>query len=88
MKLSALLSRAKGRDFYDTMFLMQQTSPSYEFLSARVGIGTREELKEAFSDKLWSTDLSVKKRDFEHLLFDTNTSEKILMFKEFIDQNL
>lgn len=88
MKLSALLSRAKGRDFYDTMFLMQQTSPSYEFLSARMGIGTREELKDAIFDKLGSTDLSVKKRDFEHLLFNSDAGEKILMFKEFIDQNL
>lgn len=88
MKLSALLSRAKGRDFYDTMFLMQQTSPSYEFLSARVGIGSREELKDAIFDKLGSTDLSVKKRDFEHLLFNSDAGEKILMFKEFIDQNL
>ncbi len=88
MKLSALLARAKGRDFYDTMFLMQQTSPSYEFLSARVGIGTREELKGAIFDKLGSTDLNVKKRDFEHLLFNSNAGEKILMFKEFIDQNL
>lgn len=35
MKLSALLSRAKGRDFYDTMFLMSQTTPDYAFLKAR-----------------------------------------------------
>lgn len=32
MKLSALLSRAKGRDFYDTMFLLAVTDPDYAFL--------------------------------------------------------
>lgn len=88
MKLSALLARAKGRDFYDTMFLMQQTKPSYAFLSARMGISTPEELKKAILDKLQSTDLDTKKRDFEHLLFNSNAGKKILMFAEFIHQNL
>jgi len=33
MKLSALVTRAKGRDFYDAMFLLSQTQPDYEFLT-------------------------------------------------------
>ena len=87
MKLSALLARAKGRDFYDTMFLMQQTKPSYEFLSARVGINTPDELKKAILNKLKTIDLNVKKRDFEHLLFNVNAGEKILLFEEFFIRN-
>ena len=31
MKVSALISRQKGRDFYDTMFLMGQTTPDFGF---------------------------------------------------------
>lgn len=87
MKLSALLARAKGRDFYDTMFLMQQTKPSYEFLSARVGINTPDELKKAILNKLKTIDLNVNKRDFEHLLFNVNAGEKILLFEEFFIRN-
>lgn len=87
MKLSALLTRAKGRDFYDTMFLMQQTKPSYEFLSVRVGINTPDELKKAILNKLKTIDLNVKKRDFEHLLFNVNAGEKILLFEEFFIRN-
>lgn len=87
MKLSALLTRAKGRDFYDTMFLMQQTKPSYEFLSARVGINTPDELKKAILNKLKTIDLNVKKRDFEHLLLNVNAGEKILLFEEFFIRN-
>ena len=87
MKLSALLTRAKGRDFYDTMFLMQQTKPSYEFLSARVGINTPDELKKAILNKLKTIDLNVKKRDFEHLLFNVNSGERILLFEEFFIRN-
>lgn len=88
MKLSALLARAKGRDFYDTLFLWQQTKPSYDFLSARVGINSSEELKKALLEKLESANLNDKKRDFEHLLFNSNASEKILRFAEFIEMNL
>jgi predicted nucleotidyltransferase component of viral defense system len=88
MKLSALLSRAKGRDFYDTMFLMQQTEPSYDFLARRVGIANAKELKATILQKLESTDLQVKKRDFEHLLFDIHSAEKILHFPDFINSNL
>ena len=85
MKLSALLSRAKGRDFYDTMFLMQQTKPSYEFLAERTGISSAEELKTVLLEKTKTTNLNIKKRDFEHLLFDVHASEKILNFSEFIE---
>lgn len=87
MKLSALLARAKGRDFYDTMFLMQQNKPSYEFLSARVGINTPDELKTAILEKLKTIDLNVKKRDFVHLLFNVNSGERILLFEEFFIRN-
>ena len=88
MKLSALLARAKGRDCYDCMFLMQQTKPSYEFLSQRVGINDAEQLKNAIKDKLSTIDLTVKKRDFEHLLFNPRSAERILQFAEFVDANL
>lgn len=88
MKLSALLARAKGRDFYDTMFLMSQTIPDYVFLKARTGIGTPAQLKDALIDMLTKTDLNLKKRDFEHLLFSKHSSEKILHFGNFIRQIL
>lgn len=64
MKLSALLARAKGRDFYP------------------------EELKQALKSKLATIDLNVKKRDFEHLLFDSRSAGKILRFADFVELNL
>lgn len=84
MKLSALLRRAKGRDFYDTMFLFAQTQPDYEFLAKRTGIRTPAELRQAIEEALTRTDLNIKKRDFEHLLFSSRNSEKILRFPAFI----
>jgi predicted nucleotidyltransferase component of viral defense system len=84
MKISALMTRAKGRDFYDSMFLLSQTEPDYEFLKQRNGIGSLDELKARVSELLNNIDLRVKARDFKHLLFNSNGAEKILRFKAFI----
>lgn len=88
MKLSALLTRAKGRDFYDVIFLWQQTEPDYDFLAKRCGISTADELKAALTEKLSETRLTDKQKDFQHLLFASNTSGKILLFRQFFESKL
>lgn len=85
MKLSALLSRRKGRDFYDAMFLLSQTTPNYDYLSQKCGINNLKELKKEVYKVLKETDLNQKMRDFEHLLFNKEKSKAILRFKDFID---
>jgi len=86
MKLAALLTRAKGRDFYDTIFLWQQASPDYDFLRERCDIPTPKILREALLDKISATNLTLKQKDFEHLLFNPTRSAQILHFKEFVDK--
>ena len=44
MKFSAILARQKGRDFYDAIFLLSKTKPNLDFLKARTGISSIEEL--------------------------------------------
>jgi len=85
MKISALLSRQKGRDFYDAMFLLAQTSPDYEFLKARCGINDLTELKAAVTKMLEKINLPQKSKDFEHLLFQKSNSQRILAFAEFVE---
>lgn len=85
MKFSAILARAKGRDFYDAMFLMQHAKPSYQFLADRIGISSSEQLKMAVKAKLTMVDIKVKIRDFEHLLFDVNSAKKIMYFLDVIN---
>ncbi len=86
MKLSALLSRAKGRDFYDAMFLLSQTKPNYDYLFQKKQICNITVLKEKINELLKQIDLKHKSKDFEHLLFNKINSEKIIHFREFIDQ--
>jgi predicted nucleotidyltransferase component of viral defense system len=84
MKIAAMLNRGKGRDYYDVMFLLAQTPPDYRFLAARCGIHDLPELKAAVETSLQSVDLSQKRKDFEHLLFHRDNSQRILHFREFI----
>ena len=84
MKLSALFSRAKGRDFYDTMFLLAQTKPKYDFLTQKQNIHSLTELKTKLIETTEKVDLSHKSNDFEHLLFNKENKDKILNFREFI----
>ena len=83
MKLSAMLLRQKGRDFYDAMFLLAQTKPDYLFLAEKHGIHNLSELKASTVEILKMVDLNNKKKDFEHLLFNKKNSEHILSVADF-----
>jgi predicted nucleotidyltransferase component of viral defense system len=78
MKVSAMLDRQKGRDFYDAMFLLSQTLPDFTFLNQRAGIPNLEALKQSAEKLFITVDLKSKMRDFEHLLFNKNNANRIL----------
>lgn len=82
MKFAAILSRQKGRDFYDTIFLLSKTGPNMDFLKARTGISTLGDLRLAVSDCLKTVDLNKKKRDFAHLIFNESNADRILQFED------
>ena len=84
MKISALLSQKKGRDFYDAMFLLGQTAPDYDFLNEKCGIITKEELKTALLQAFESVNIKIKSQDFAHLVFNRNNCDKILRFGDFV----
>lgn len=84
MKIAALLNRQKGRDFYDVMFLLSRTKPDYSFLLTKCGIQNIHELNAQLTAVLHKVDLSNKMKDFQHLLFNSANSRKILDFKKFI----
>ncbi len=86
MKLSALLSRTKGRDFYDALFLLSQTKPNYDFLTQKQDIHNLTELKTKLTETIEKVDLLHKSKDFEHLLFNKENKNKILNFREFINE--
>ena len=84
MKFAAILARQKGRDFYDAIFLLSKTKPNMDFLRARTGIASIEELKATIAERLQKIDLNHKKRDFMHLLFNEINADRILQFADVI----
>ena len=84
MKISAMLDRSKGRDYYDVMFLLAQTKPDYAFLAARNGVRDWPQLRSAIDASLQTVDLDRKRKDFEHLLFHPDDSRRILRFPDFV----
>jgi predicted nucleotidyltransferase component of viral defense system len=83
MKVSAMLDRQKGRDFYDAMFLLSQTMPDFTFLNQMSGISNLDSLKETAERVIGNIDLEKKMKDFEHLLFYKQNSTRILRVAEF-----
>lgn len=86
MKVAALLSRQKGRDFYDVMFLLPQTAPNFDFLEQQCGINNVYDLKKALLEMVSAIDLKHKSKDFEHLVFHPSSIKKVTLFKEFIEE--
>lgn len=85
MKICALLTRSKGRDFYDTMFLLGLgIEPDYHFLQQRTGVADKQTLKQKLLELLTTIDVQQKKNDFQHMVFYPHNNEKILHFEEFI----
>ena len=88
MKLSALLGRRKGRDFYDSLFLLSKTQPDYGYLALKNGISNLNDLKSAMKILQQQVDINQKKRDFQHLLFREENAERITHFFEYISKLL
>lgn len=86
MKLSAMLNRQKGRDFYDIMFLLGQATPDYSFLTSKHQISGLDDLKKAVRGVIETVDLKKKSRDFEHLLYNLANSTRILGIPDFFEE--
>nr|HPI52929.1 nucleotidyl transferase AbiEii/AbiGii toxin family protein [Smithellaceae bacterium] len=87
-KICALLSRkrAKGRDFYDVIFLLQKTKPDYEYLKQKVGPADAGALKNKMLEYVKTLNLKDLAKDVEPFLFQPSDSKKIVLFSEYLQQ--
>ncbi len=77
-------SRAKGRDFFDIVFLFPQTKPNYEYLEKKLGVKNGQELKEALLTKTADFDFDELAKDIEPFLISGDDSKKVMLFREYI----
>lgn len=86
-KISACLTRkrAKGRDFFDVVFLMAMTGPDYVYLKKKLGICNKEELITALKDRAGQMNMKSLAREVEPFLFDASQKERILLFENWLE---
>ncbi len=78
--------RAKGRDFYDILFLSSFCKPDYSYLSEKMGIKNAEELRVNIIEKTAAWDFKKLAQDVRPFLFHPDDTRKIEMFPKFIKQ--
>ena len=85
-KIYAILNRkrAKGRDFFDIIFLLQKTKPNYKYLKVKADIKNREELKKGLARLADKINFNELAKDVGPFLFNPSDIKKIKLFKEYL----
>jgi len=89
MKFNAVFNRKRtqGRDFFDIVFLLAKTKPNYDFLRKMLNIENSKELKKELILKCKKLDFKKLAKDLEPLVFNAKEVNRIVLFKEFIEQS-
>jgi predicted nucleotidyltransferase component of viral defense system len=80
--------RAKGRDFYDAVYLFGKTTPNYEYLKMKISIHTPAELKQRLLEVCENVSLEELAEDVKPFLFQAKDARKVELFDQYIRQVL
>lgn len=78
--------RAKGRDFYDIVFLFSFTKPDYKYLQLKLGVSDSDLLRKKLLESIAGLDFKELGRDVRSFLFNPEDARKVELFPEFIAQ--
>lgn len=76
--------RAKGRDFFDVVFLMSLADPDYNYLRQKAGIESRKELISALQSRIQDLNMRALALDVEPFLFDSTQKDRIILFEDWL----
>lgn len=88
-KMYAIINRErnKGRDFYDTVFILSKINqPDYDYLKLKLNISNAKQLKEAVLHKCQLIDMKEMARDVQPFLFNPADVKKVVSFEEYLKQ--
>lgn len=81
--------RTMGRDFFDIVFLYGiGAKPDFAYLKKNIGVGNQKNLKKYLLKKTASLNFKNLAHDVKPLLFDPRDEKKVLLFREFVRQEL
>jgi hypothetical protein len=78
--------RAKGRDFFDIVFLLSFAKPNYQYLQLKLGVGDAEALRAKLTEIIKDFDFRELARDVKPFLINPDDTRKVELFPEFIAQ--
>ncbi|MDO8521044.1 MAG: nucleotidyl transferase AbiEii/AbiGii toxin family protein [bacterium] len=76
--------RAKGRDFFDIVFLLSLTRPNYAYLKTKICVDNPALLRERMLETIKNIDFVELGKDVQNFLFHPGDAKKIELFREFI----
>jgi predicted nucleotidyltransferase component of viral defense system len=79
-------SRAKGRDFYDIIYLLQNTKPDVGFLNLKFGTSNWDEAREKILEGIEGIDLDSMVKDVQPFLINKKEGKKIKLFRDYMKQ--
>ncbi len=89
-KVAAIIGRkrAKGRDFYDLVYLRGITDFNYDYLRAKLNIGNAGELRETLLKVTEEFDFRALVADVSPFLINQDEKAYVLNFRQYVQQKL
>lgn len=73
----------KGRDYYDLHFLLQSTTPDYDYLEDRFGVSNSKTLRTLVNNRISTFDFEALAKDVRPFVFRPQLAEIVRNFPEF-----
>ena len=85
-KIFAALSRkrAKGRDFYDIVYLLGKTQPNYEYLKLKIGVSEAEGLRQRMLKQFKGLNFAQLGQEVRPFLFSPQESKRVDLFLDYM----
>lgn len=85
-KIFAIFDRKspKGRDYYDTVFLLGKTRPNYDYLRLKLKIKDGQELRRRLLNFTKKIDFNELAKDVRQFLINPADLQRIILFRKFI----
>lgn len=80
--------RAKGRDFFDIIFLLRDTKPDYDYLKSKMKISNSKELITSFLKFCDGVDFKMIARDVAPFLINPREIERVTNFPQLFKEML
>ena len=81
-KIYAALTRkrAKGRDFFDIVFLLGKTKPNYQYLKLKIGVDNAAELKKKMTKQFRGVNFDQLAKEVGPFLFSPTDNKRVALF--------